>query len=448
MPAGPRDGQPLFRGDETVTVADVGAPLHLRTRVIRLELVAGPDRGRKVDLAGPVVRVGSGRDCELVIADPTVSRHHLDLRVDRLGVRVVDAGSHNGTWVDGLRVYDAIARADSTIVIGKTTLRLQLADDVVEVPLSPHDRFGGLLGASAPMRRLFAILERVAVAEATVLIEAETGTGKELAAEALHDASPRANGPLVVFDCSAVSATLVESELFGHVKGAFTGASADRAGALEAADGGTLFLDEIGELPLELQPKLLRALEQREVRRIGANTRRKVDVRVVAATHRSLLAEVDRGRFREDLYYRLAVVRVTIPPLRERPEDIPMLIRHLARGRPLPDGAVAAFAAQAWPGNVRELRNAVERALSLGFADPGAALAAAAIAATAGAAAIDLSVPLKDARDRLAEDFERAYLRAALAHTGGNATRAAAIAGVSRKFVQRAIDRYHLRDDE
>ncbi|HEY4058934.1 MAG TPA: sigma 54-interacting transcriptional regulator [Kofleriaceae bacterium] len=438
------DGRPLFGSGETRTYAEVPA-FRLRTRAIHVEIVDGPAAGQTANLPGPSARVGSARDCDLVIGDATVSRHHATLAVEDQGVRVIDAHSRNGTWVDGLRVYDALARPDSTIKLGGTTIRLRLGSDEIDVPLSPHDRFGGLHGTSAGMRRVFSMLERIAATDTTLLIEAETGTGKDLAAEAVHEASSRATGPFIVFDCSSVSASLIESELFGHVKGAFTGANNDRAGAFEAADGGTLFLDEIGELPIDLQPKLLRVLENREVRRIGANQRRAVDVRVIAATNRSLAQEVERGRFREDLYYRLAVVRMTMPPLRERPEDIPLLARHFAKMHELPSHVIDEMRARAWPGNVRELRNAVERAISLGFpASPDEAPRAAPVPAVA----IDLSVPLKDARDAMSEAFERAYLAAALEKTGGNATRAAQIAGVSRKFVQRALDRYHLRDDD
>jgi transcriptional regulator with GAF, ATPase, and Fis domain len=436
------DGRPLFGTAETATFAEAMVP-RLRTRVIQVEVLNGPSAGTIAHLPGPSARIGSARDCDLVIADPTVSRHHVTLAVDEHGIRVIDAHSRNGTWVDGLRVYDALARPDSSIKLGGTTIRLRLGADEIDVPLSPLDRFGSLHGTSSAMRRVFSLLERIAATDTTLLIEAETGTGKDLAAEAVHEAGPRASAPYIVFDCSSVSSSLIESELFGHVKGAFTGANTDRAGAFEAADGGTLFLDEIGELPLDLQPKLLRALENREVRRIGANQRRAVDVRVIAATNRSLATEVERGRFREDLYYRIAVVRIALPPLRERPEDIPLLARHFAKGRDLPAHVIDELRTRTWPGNVRELRNAVERALSLGFpvSSKTAPVAAAPVA-------IDLSVPLKDARDAMLEAFERAYLKAALAQTGGNATRAAQIAGVSRKFVQRALDRYDLRDDD
>jgi transcriptional regulator with GAF, ATPase, and Fis domain len=286
----------------------------------------------------------------------------------------------------------------------------------------------------------------------------ETGTGKELVAEALHDESPRAGGPFVVFDCSAVTPNLIETELFGHVKGAFTGAVGDRVGAFEEADGGTLFLDEIGELPLDLQPKLLRALERREVKRVGSNKPKKVDVRIVAATNRALAEEVNRGRFREDLYYRLAVVEVRLPPLRERGEDVPILIDHFARelGRgaapAFSERVVEGFLERTWPGNVRELRNAVARALSL--AGPGAPAPAVvpetALAAgpeVASAFAIDLKVPLKISVERLIDAYERAYLTEALRETGGNVSRAAELAGVNRKFIQRAFKRLGLREE-
>ena len=436
------------------TVAPSPEP-KLSIRKIRFEVVKGPDQGLVADVPGPEARIGSGRTCDLVLRDPTVSRIHLLVRVEGDSIRVTDAGSRNGTLLDNNRVADAWARPDSAITIGATTLRLRMSSDTAELPLSRRDRLGGLIGQSIPMRRIFALLERIAPTDTTVLVEGETGTGKELVAEALHDESPRARGPFIVFDCSAASATLIESELFGHVRGPFTGATGDRPGAFEAANGGTLFLDEIGELPLDLQPKLLRALENREVRRVGSNTPHKVDVRIVAATNRSLVHEVDRNRFREDLYYRLAVVPVRLPPLRERLGDVPLLVRHFEEklrrpGQPpLPESVIDDFCARSWPGNVRELRNAVARAISIGT------LAAAEQAGTPAAVepppnvktgeeamTIDLSEPLFVGRERVAEAFERKYLAAALKQTGGNVSRAAEIAGVNRKFIQRAMKRW------
>jgi transcriptional regulator with GAF, ATPase, and Fis domain len=309
-----------------------------------------------------------------------------------------------------------------------------------------------MVGESAGMREMARLVRLVAPRSATVLIEGETGTGKELVAEALHQASRRADRPLVVVDCSTVSPTLIASELFGHVRGSFTSAVGDRAGAFEAADGGTVFLDEVGELSLDLQPNLLRVLERGEVRRVGANTTRRVDVRVIAATNRALAQEVERGRFREDLYYRLAVITVRMPPLRERPDDIPPLVRHFEAlfasrvpgAAPLPDDVVAAFAARSWPGNIRELRNAVERALSLGqLLRPNGADDR--VGPAGDGLRVDLSEPLHAGLSRIKEAYEKAYVEAALKQAGGNITHAARIAQVDRKSIQRAMSNYKLR---
>lgn len=430
---------------------DLGG-LKLRAHKIRIEVIAGPAAGMSSELPGPTVRIGSGKDCDFVLTDPTVSRSHLLLRLERDVIRVIDTDSRNGSKIDGTHIRDAYARPDSLIAIGSSVLRLRMLSDVVELPLSEHDQFGRLRGRSVAMRRVFALLERIASTDVTVLIEGETGTGKELAARGLHDAGPRSGGPFVVLDCSAVSATLIESELFGHVKGSFTGAVADRAGVFEEADGGTLFLDEIAELPFELQPKLLRVLEAHEVRRVGANKSQRVDVRVVAATNRSLSREVDRGRFRDDLYFRLAVLRVQLPALRERLEDIPLLVRHFEGEQParaktlgtLPDSVVHSFVEQTWPGNVRELKNAVDRALLMGRqeATPPAELA------LPMPLQVSIDVPLLVGREHLVEAYEKAYIELALNKTGANVTRAAALAGVGRKFLQQAMKRYGLRSDD
>jgi len=363
-------------------------------------------------------------------------------------------------------IVEAILSPASLIRIGATVIRASAVEEAVIVPLSTRERFGSLLGRSVAMREVFAVLERAAPTDATVLIEGETGTGKELAAEAIHQHSARKEGAFVTVDCGAVAAQLIESELFGHVRGAFTGAIADRRGVFEEAHGGTLFLDEIGELPLELQPKLLRALEKREIRRVGASQSRQIDVRVVAATNRDLVMEVNRGAFREDLFYRLAVVRIRLPPLRGRREDIALLAQHFvdcfASGSgPLSPEMLRALASRPWPGNVRELRNAVQRAIALSRS-PGAPSEQSAEQSLevapppGGPAAPDMSqlfaLPFKDAVGTWTEAFERAYLEHALRVSGGSVSGAARIAGVNRRFVQRAMRRHGMRatddDDE
>jgi len=441
-----------MRDDRRTSALAPEAGPRLRSHRIRVEVARGPDAGAAVELPGPEARLGTGRDADFILHDPTVSRLHLVLRIEGEAIRVIDAGSRNGTTVDGTRVRDAYARPDSAIVIGATTLRLRMLREVVDLPLSPNEQFGCLIGRSVAMRRLFAMLERVAPTDSTLLIEGETGTGKEIAARSVHERSLRADRPFVVFDCSAVSSTLIESELFGHVRSAFTGATSERAGRFEAADGGTLFLDEVGELPLELQPKLLRAIESREIVRIGSNNPRRVDVRILAATNRCLSREVERGNFREDLYYRLAVIPVRLPPLRERLDDIPLLVRHFeqewrTRGSlPIPDETLAWLKQQSWPGNLRELRNKVDLMMALGLPDVPELPEASApeLPRPASLAAVNLAVPLAVGLEHIADEYKRAYVEAALREAGGNVSHAARIAGVGRAFIQKAIKRYAL----
>ena len=317
-----------------------------------------------------VIHIGSNKTADIVLTDPTVSRRHAEVRRGRDGVLLRDLGSMNGTFVGQVRAKEVYLGADTLFRVGRTELSFTPADEIIDVEPSQADHFENLLGNSVAMREVFGILERVAPTDLTVLISGETGTGKELASKAVHTRSRRREGPFVVFDCGAAPENLIESELFGHNRGAFTGAIEARPGVFEAAHGGTIFLDEIGELPLELQPKLLRVLEQREVRRVGANKTKPIDVRIVAATNRNLREEVDRGRFREDLYYRLAVVEMAMPPLRERTEDLSMLARHLLERaahnthvKAIAQPVLDVFAEYHWPGNVRELSNVIERAL-------------------------------------------------------------------------------------
>ena len=410
----------------------------------RVSVIDGPDRGLTCETAGRPIRIGTAPDNDLVLSDPTVSRRHCAILPTPEGFRVSDEGSTNGVLVGRARIFEAVLQGSSELRIGETTVSVVSLSERVEREQATIDRFGDLLGTSPAMRELFADLARIADSDVTVLIEGETGTGKELVAESLHRESRRAELPLVVFDCSAVSPTLVESELFGHERGAFTGAVASRAGVFEQAEGGSIFLDELGELPKDLQPKLLRVLEKREVRRLGSQRPIPVDVRVLAATNRKLAAEVAVGNFRQDLYFRLAGAHVVVPPLRDRKQDLPMLVEHFL-SRSVPPRALSEiaapvwemFMAHRWPGNVRELRNAVDR----WAVTPERALGVLDLESDSDGAPkpeIEL-VPLRIARRDAGDDFERRYVRALLARTQGNVTRAAAIAEVSRQMIQKLM---------
>ena len=418
----------------------------------RVEVVEGPDSGAQHLATGARLTVGTHESNELRVTDRSVSRFHCELVVASGQVVLRDLRSMNGTQVDGVPVLAAPLRDGATISLGRTTLRFALTEGAVEIPLSPRLSFELLVGCSPAMREVFALLERAAASDATVLLGGETGTGKEAAAESIHRASPRADGPFVVVDCSAIPRELMESELFGHEKGAFTGAVAAKVGAFEAASGGTLFLDEIGELPIDLQPKLLRALERKECKRIGATAHVRFDVRFVAATHRDLRTEVNERTFRADLYYRLAVVEARLPPLRERLEDLPVLVAHILQGLSIADPHQAAalrtdeFAAElerhAWPGNVRELRNHVERCLALRerVPLPGVAPAQADEPARPGA-----RISYKIARERWLARFERDYLTSLVEANEGNIAKAAREAGMDRVHLYRLLWRHGLR---
>src|SRR5450432_2873828 len=341
---------------------------------IQIVVMSGSAKGTS-RRSGDRLRIGMAPENDLVLPDDTVSRHHCELTRAADGVHVHDLGSTNGTKLQGARVTEAVVQPGVVLKVGEIEIAVRLAVRSVEVMPSDKTWFGGAIGQSLAMRSIFGILERIAPTDATVLLEGETGTGKDVLARAIWTESPRAQGPFVVVDCGAVSYSLLESELFGHERGAFTGAVAARQGAFEMADGGTVFLDEIGELPLDVQPKLLRVLETKEFRRVGGNRTLKTNVRVLAATKRNLQREVQAGKFREDLYFRLAVVPITVPPLRGRREDIPALVEYILKAGSqndptlgalsMADEAISALTAHDWPGNVRELRNVLERAVYL-----------------------------------------------------------------------------------
>jgi DNA-binding NtrC family response regulator len=425
-------------------------------RVARIEVVVEREAGREISrtkvIDGDLCRIGSHESNHVVLHDELVSRFHCSLWRDAQGWHITDTGSLNGTRIGPVRVHEAdLPMPACAISLGESIVRVAELTSIDEVSVPVWPSFGGLVGSSLPMRRLFGVLDRVSRADATVLMEGESGTGKELAAQEILQRGPRADEPFVVVDCGAVSPSLIESELFGHARGAFTGADRDRQGAFEAADGGTLFLDEVGEMPLDMQPKLLRALESREIRRVGENHARKVDVRVIAATNRRLEREVNHGRFREDLYFRLSVVTVRMPPLREHLEDLTMLVHHFLRQRDALERlslftpeVLADMARYNWPGNVRELRNYVERAIVMDSAGP-ASTRQPSVPDLAAGSDIDLDLPFKTAKDTLIGGFEERYLAALLQWAGGNVSLAARKAGLDRIYLHRLIQRYGLK---
>jgi len=395
--------------------------------------------------------IGSQDGNDLVVGDPTVSRFHCEIVMDASGPHVRDLGSRNGTMVDGVRVREAFLRSGSLVKLGAVTLRFDFLGHTSRLPISPNSSFHGLVAGSIPMRMALAFIERAATSEMTVLLEGETGTGKGKVAEAIHRGGPRAKKPFLVVDCGAIPANLLESELFGHEKNAFTGAVERRVGVFEEAGGGTIFLDEIGEMPIELQPKLLRVLESKEIRRVGSNHHQKVDVRIVAATNRDLRSEVNEGRFRSDLYFRLAVLRIGLPPLRERPDDMPALAEGLLRSIGAKPDEVAALCTPeffaglrraAWPGNVRELRNHLERCLVFQEALP---VTESAVAQPGGEATVDPRMPYALARRRAIDSFERTYVRELLALHGGKVMPAATSAEVDRVYLYKLARRHGLR---
>ncbi|MCC6748159.1 MAG: sigma 54-dependent Fis family transcriptional regulator [Deltaproteobacteria bacterium] len=439
------------RDDETRILAprDGGTERRYR-RKLKLEVVAGPDAGRSLPVQERVLHLGTQPGNTLQLSDDTVSRIHLEVRATAEGLRLRDLGSSNGTWVGGVRVLEAIVQPGAVVTLGNSQVRLDTLDEQVAESLSPRHGFGELVGQTDAMRAIFSLLERVAPTDETVLITGETGTGKELCARSIVAASPRRDRPLVIVDCGAIPPNLLESELFGHAKGAFTSAVSDYKGAFERANGGTIFLDEIGELPLEFQTRLLRAVENRSIRRVGDSREIPLDIRILAATNRCLEAEVNRGTFRADLYYRLSVVRINLPALRERPDDLEAIARHLMRELRLDGGAeldaeqLEQLKRHTWPGNVRELRNYLRR-VALGDVVHAAAVNAAVVAREPDAPPVDLSLSFKDAKEAAIESFERAYLEALLKETRGNISQAARVAQTDRTYLSRLLSKYQIR---
>lgn len=436
----------------THTETDPKLPLQL-TRLRRPAAVEWSDSTgpHRLPLSGTMV-LGTAEGVPLRIADARVSRLHAELTLDDGGVWVRDLGSTNGTWVKEVRVDRVRLEHDAKFTVGSLEVAVRF-DAPARVALWPQDRLGSLLGRSDAMRELFMQLTKVAASDASVLIHGETGTGKELVAQELHAASKRSSKPFVVVDCASLPENLLEAELFGHARGAFTGAVTTRTGSIEAADGGTVFLDEVGELPLSMQPKLLRVLESKTVRRVGENDGRPVNVRFVCATHRDLEAMVAQGQFREDLFFRLAVLPLHVPPLRARPDDLELLLAHFLAGRD--GGSVdadtkALLKNQRWPGNVRQLKGFAERVAALGVERAVSMLKGTEATkeptkpASANPLAVDLAMPFKDLRERWVDHLEREYLTGLIAKHGRNAGTLAETAGLDRSYINRLLKKHEL----
>ena len=430
---------------------------------LALVVLSGPARGEEHVMEGDTVRIGKAPENDLVLVDQTVSRMHCEIVREARGYLLRDRGSTNGTLLDGSEIREAFLKPGAILTVGKVELKVRTYSERIEILPSEKESFGRAVGRSLRMREIFGLLERLAPSDATILLGGETGTGKDVLARSIHGASPRAPRPFIVVDCGAVVASLIESELFGHEKGAFTGAVEQRRGAFELAHGGTLFLDEIGELPLDLQPKLLRVLEQRAFRRVGGSKEIEVDIRIVAASKRNLSAEVERGKFREDLYFRLAVVPIEMPPLRERREDLPLLVENVLadldrheEGEPMrvaPD-VVASLAGHDWPGNVRELRNVLARAsilarsvgsteLRLGSLPVGGSLGGGALIPE-----FDPALSYRDTKAEVEQLFEKRYVSWLLDQHEGNISAAARAADMDRKYLHKLAKRHGVHPSD
>jgi DNA-binding NtrC family response regulator len=422
------------------------------TLTIQVTILSGSRKGATFALT-QTLRIGKAPDNDIVLTDDTVSRHHCELVRVADGISIRDLGSTNGTRVGGARVQEGTFPPGTILKVGEVEIGLRPSPQKLDVLPSDKTTFGPAIGHSVAMRTIFALLEKIAPTEATVLLEGETGTGKDVLARAIVQNSKRATKPFVVVDCGAVSYSLIESELFGHERGSFTGAVAMRQGAFELADGGTVFLDEIGELPLDVQPKLLRVLEMREFRRVGGNKTIHTDVRVIAATKRDLAREVGAGKFREDLYFRLAVVPVMVPPLRMRRDDIRPLVEGIVKesGMTLSNETVDSLLAHDWPGNVRELRNVLERSIYMSKGSGSAELGAISFPTAASSGdnffQFEAGASYRDTRAKYDSEFEIRYVKWLLGRHGGNVSAAAREAKMDRKHLYDMAKKHGLREE-
>ncbi|QDE65826.1 sigma-54-dependent Fis family transcriptional regulator [Myxococcus xanthus] len=423
----------------------------------RLAVTSGPDTGRSVVSDKERLRCGAHPGNDLVLVeDRTASRHHFEIQFTERGYLLVDLGSTNGTFLDGRRIERAYLSPGSQIRAGSSVLTFAPLDEEVTIEPDREGELCDMVGQSVKMRQIFGLIKKIAPMGVSVIIQGETGTGKELVARAIHELSGRTKGPMEVLDCGAIPPNLIESELFGHEKGAFTGAVSSRPGAFERAHGGTIFLDELGELRLDLQPKLLRVLENHEVRRVGGNDVIEVDCRVIAATNRDLMKEIQGGGFREDLYFRLSVITIQLPPLRQRRDDIPLILkRALADPEVVGKHGKKRFSAESlgllmsysWPGNVRELMNVLSHVLTFSEGEeiqPAHLPPRVRGQVREGPLPFNEHLSFKDAKEQLLENFEREYITSVLTRCEGNLSRAARESGLHRKSIERLVKKYQL----
>jgi DNA-binding NtrC family response regulator len=406
----------------------------------------------KLEIGVEARLLGRNASCHLALNDTKVSALHAEMVATERGVRVRDLGSRNGTWIGGARVLEAVLSERMSLWLGETELEFQPALPK-RVQLAPEEAFGPLFGAGALMRAMFERLRPVAASELAVLIQGETGTGKEVAARAIHQASPRAQGPFVIVDCAALAGTQAEAGLFGHERGAFAGADGAHISPLLEARGGTVLLDELGELPPETQLKLMRTLAESKLKPLGAADWLPIDVRVLAATRRDLCRAVNQGAFRSDLYFRIAQYALPLPPLRERREDIPGLVRHLLHDlghesayRRVPAQAFERLIRHDWPGNVTELRGAVAAALTLS-GDRGPVDVAAQLGGIVARPAQALG-SFRQSRRTTIQQFERAYFEQLTRQCEGNVSEMARRSGLERSHVRRYLKKMGLRAED
>jgi len=429
-----------------VVVKDSSLPASLKGKLL---VLSSASRGKEFIIAKDEVVIGSAAANDFVLSDDTVSKKHFRIERKEKEFIISDLDSTNGTILNGNNIKVAGLKPNSIIQAGESYIQFLVYDEneaQFGVAPSENENFGSVVGKAYEMRKIFGILEKVSQTNVTIVLEGATGTGKDLVARAVHGASRRSNKPFIVVDCTAISPNLFESELFGHEKGAFTGADGQRKGLMEAANGGTLFFDELGELPIEQQPKLLRAIESRQIKRVGGNDGIPIDIRIIAATNRSLEEEVKKGNFREDLYFRLSVVKLKIPDLKERPDDIPLIINEFLKdsGKKLSDDALNLLKYYSWPGNIRELKNVIERAVAFSETETIEARDIMTLQQMTSSPDDGVGSDVSAFTGRSLEAIEKIAIEKTLEACGGNKTKAAKILGIAYSTLYEKIKKFGI----